>query len=152
MFSNLFFFTLTNIEKYFPRIHFPRNSLFKKKLFSSKQTVLKKKVILSCIFLILSWYWCVCFLKQGCFFYRKKLRFILERFIQVILREKKKKEKKEWKSQSRNNPRIPRIRLSGSDALKSKSKDRIVPLSLTTSPSRDWPHQTFEFGLEAPFP
>jgi hypothetical protein len=43
VFSNLFSITLPNIEKYFseihfPGIHFPWNSLSKKKLLSSKQT------------------------------------------------------------------------------------------------------------------
>jgi hypothetical protein len=37
VFSNLFSFTLPNIGKYFPGIHFPRNSLSKRKLLSSKQ-------------------------------------------------------------------------------------------------------------------
>jgi hypothetical protein len=40
MFSNLFSITLPNIGKYFPGIHFPRNSLSKKKLLSSKQRAL----------------------------------------------------------------------------------------------------------------
>ena len=38
MFSNLFSITLPNIGKYFPGIHFPRNSLSKRKLLSCKQT------------------------------------------------------------------------------------------------------------------
>ena len=38
MFSNLLSITLPNIGKYFPGIHFSRNSLSKRKLFSSKQT------------------------------------------------------------------------------------------------------------------
>jgi len=38
VFSNLFFITLPNIGKYFSGIHFPWNSLSKKKLLSSKQT------------------------------------------------------------------------------------------------------------------
>jgi len=38
VFSNLLFITLPNIEKYFFGIHFPWNSLSKKKLLSSKQT------------------------------------------------------------------------------------------------------------------
>jgi len=38
VFSNLFSITLPNIGKYFPGIHFPRNSLSKKKLLSCKQT------------------------------------------------------------------------------------------------------------------
>jgi len=38
VFSSLFFIILPNIEKYFPGIHFPWNSLSKKKLLSCKQT------------------------------------------------------------------------------------------------------------------
>jgi hypothetical protein len=38
VFSNLLSITLPNIGKYFPGIHFPRNSLSKRKLLSSKQT------------------------------------------------------------------------------------------------------------------
>jgi len=38
VFSNLFSITLPNIKKYFPGIHFLRNSLSKRKLLSSKQT------------------------------------------------------------------------------------------------------------------
>ena len=54
MFSNLFFITLPNIEKYFlgihfSGIHFPRNSLSKKKLLSNKQTEPKKLTIPSSV-------------------------------------------------------------------------------------------------------
>jgi hypothetical protein len=49
VFSNLFLITLPNIEKYFPGIHFPRISLFKRKLLSSKQTGSKsRKTIYQC--------------------------------------------------------------------------------------------------------
>jgi hypothetical protein len=44
VFSNLFSITLPNIGKYFSGIHFPWNSLSKKKLLSSKQTGPKTKM------------------------------------------------------------------------------------------------------------
>ena len=44
MFSNLFSITLPNIKKYFPEIHFPRNSLSTKK--KKKKTTFHEQTVL----------------------------------------------------------------------------------------------------------